>query len=173
MANGILIAAMKIGNAAEDEFHDWYDTEHLPERERVSGFLACRRWIAADDRKISVATYDLDTVAVLRGAEYRAIGGENLSPLEVENLLRRHAKVADACVVGVPDTRLGEVCMAFVQLRPGCSAEEAEIVSFCRDHIAGYKVPRHVRFVDGFPMTGNNKIRRVEVKELARRSVGA
>lgn len=100
------------------------------------------------------------------------IGGENLSPLEVENLLRRHVKVAEACVVGVPDARLGEVCAAFVQLRPGCSAEEAEIVSFCRAHIAGYKVPRHVRFVDGFPMTGTNKIRRVEVKELARRSVG-
>ncbi|MBN9428780.1 MAG: AMP-binding protein [Burkholderiales bacterium] len=100
------------------------------------------------------------------------VGGENLSPLEVENLLRRHDKVAEACVVGVPDERLGEVCMAFVQLRPGNSAHEAEIVSFCRDHIAGYKVPRYVRFVDGFPMTGNNKIRRVEVKELARRSIG-
>lgn len=99
------------------------------------------------------------------------VGGENLSPLEVENLLRRHSKVAEACVVGVPDARLGEVCMAFVQLRSGQSAQEAEIMSFCRSQIAGYKVPRYVRFVDAFPMTGNNKIRRVEVKELARRSV--
>ncbi|MGE0800415.1 MAG: class I adenylate-forming enzyme family protein [Lautropia sp.] len=98
------------------------------------------------------------------------VGGENLSPLEVENLLRRHAEVADACVVGVPDERLGEVCMAFVQLRPGSSVPAAEIISFCRERIASYKVPRHVHFVDSFPMTGNNKIRRVEVKELARRS---
>src|SRR4029077_8221669 len=45
MAKGTLIAAMKIGRAAEDEFHDWYDTEHLPERQRVPGFLACQRWI--------------------------------------------------------------------------------------------------------------------------------
>src|SRR5689334_16433970 len=80
MAKGILIAAMNIGSAAEDEFHDWYDTEHLPERTRVPGFLVCQRWIGADDRKVSVATYDLDTVRVLQGLEYRAIGGENLSP---------------------------------------------------------------------------------------------
>ncbi len=99
------------------------------------------------------------------------VGGENFSPLEVENLLRRHAKVAEACVVGVPDQRLGEVCMAFVQLKPGCHVQQDEIVSFCRPQIASYKVPRHVRIVESFPMTGNNKIRRVEVKELARRSV--
>ncbi len=80
MAKGTLIAAMNMAHAAEDEFHDWYDTEHLPERERVPGFLLCRRWIGADDRKISVATYDLDSVAVLRGQAYLAIGGENLSP---------------------------------------------------------------------------------------------
>jgi len=80
MAKGILIAAMNIANAAEDEFHDWYDTEHLPERQRVPGFLVCQRWIGADDRKISVATYDLDDVAVLQSPGYQAIGGANLSP---------------------------------------------------------------------------------------------
>jgi len=80
MAKGTLIAAMNIGRAAEDEFHDWYDTEHLPERQRVPGFLVCQRWIGADDRKVSVATYDLDSASVLKGAAYLAIGGENLSP---------------------------------------------------------------------------------------------
>ena len=80
MAKGILIAAMNIAHAAEDEFHDWYDTEHLPERERVPGFLLCRRWIGAADRKISVATYDLDSVGVLQSPAYRAIAGDNLSP---------------------------------------------------------------------------------------------
>jgi hypothetical protein len=80
MAKGTLIAAMNIGKAAEDEFHDWYDTEHLPERERVPGFLRCERWIGADDRKVSVATYDLETVGVLKTPAYLAIGGANLSP---------------------------------------------------------------------------------------------
>jgi hypothetical protein len=94
MAKGTLIAAMNIGKAAEDEFHDWYDTEHLPERQRVPGFLACERWIGVDDRKVSVATYDLDTVSVLKTPPYLAIGGENLSPwskrvtARVERLMR-------------------------------------------------------------------------------------
>src|SRR5437016_3654875 len=80
MAKGILIAAMNIANAAEDEFHDWYDTEHLPERQRVPGFLACQRWIGAQDSKVSVATYDLDSIGVLQSPGYQAIGGVNLSP---------------------------------------------------------------------------------------------
>ncbi len=80
MAKGILIAAMDFSTVAEDEFHDWYDLEHVPERGRVPGFLDCRRWIGAHNPKISVATYELDNVEVLQGAEYRAIGGENLSP---------------------------------------------------------------------------------------------
>jgi hypothetical protein len=94
MAKGMLIAAMKMAQAAEDEFHDWYDTEHLPERQRVPGFLLSQRWIGAEDGKVSVATYDLDSLAVLQGPAYLAIGGENLSPWskritsKVERLMR-------------------------------------------------------------------------------------
>src|SRR2546422_9244611 len=80
MAKGTLIAAMNLGKASEDEFHDWYDTEHLPERQRVPGFLVCQRWIGADDRKVSVATYDLHDLSVLKSPAYQAIGGEKLSP---------------------------------------------------------------------------------------------
>jgi hypothetical protein len=94
MAKGTLIAAMNMARAAEDEFHDWYDTEHLPERQRVPGFLVCQRWIGAQDRKVSVATYDLESVAVLNTPAYQAIGGQNLSPWskrvtgQVERLMR-------------------------------------------------------------------------------------
>jgi hypothetical protein len=80
MAKGILIAAMRRGKAAEDEFNDWYDTEHFPERQRVPGFLRCQRWIGVDDPTLSLATYDLDTHAVLKSPGYIAIGGANLSP---------------------------------------------------------------------------------------------
>jgi len=94
MAKGTLIAAMSMAQAAEDEFNDWYDTEHLPERQRVPGFLVCQRWIGALDRTVSVATYDLDDVKVMKSPAYLAIGGENLSPWSkrvtsrVERLLR-------------------------------------------------------------------------------------
>ena len=78
MANGLLIAAFNYRNVARDEFNDWYDTEHVPERSRVAGFLNCQRWIGADDANVSVATYDLS--AVLQSPAYRAIAYENLSP---------------------------------------------------------------------------------------------
>ncbi len=80
MAKGELIAAFDFSDVAEDEFNDWYDLEHIPERQRVPGFLILQRWIGADDARQSVATYDLDRLAVLQSPAYRAIGGENLSP---------------------------------------------------------------------------------------------
>ena len=80
MAKGILFAAMDFSAAPEDEFHDWYDLEHIPERLRVPGFLNADRWIGTDNPKISVATYDLDNVGVLQSAPYLAVGGENGSP---------------------------------------------------------------------------------------------
>jgi hypothetical protein len=80
MAKGILIAAMDFSAAPEDEFHDWYDLEHIPERLRVPGFLNADRWIGTENPKISVATYDLDNVGVLHSAPYLAVGGENGSP---------------------------------------------------------------------------------------------
>jgi hypothetical protein len=80
MAKGILIAAMNFSNVAEDEFHDWYDTEHVPERLAVPGFLNAERWIGISNPKDSVALYDLDTVGVLHSPPYRAVGGANGSP---------------------------------------------------------------------------------------------
>jgi hypothetical protein len=80
MAKGMLIAAFDFSNVAEDEFNDWYDQEHIPERQRVPGFLTCQRWIGADNPKHSVAAYDLESLSVLQSPAYRAIGGENLSP---------------------------------------------------------------------------------------------
>ena len=94
MAKGALIAAMDFSTVDAGEFNDWYDTEHLPERQRVPGFLTCQRWIGAENPRQSVATYDLDSLEVLRSPGYRAIGGENLSPwskrvtAKVERLLR-------------------------------------------------------------------------------------
>lgn len=80
MAKGLLIAAFDFSGVAADEFNDWYDLEHLPERQRVPGFLTLQRWIGAEDARQSVAIYDLASLSVLQSPAYRAIGGENLSP---------------------------------------------------------------------------------------------
>ena len=67
---GLLLSCFDYSPVAEDEFHDWYDTEHIPERERVPGFLQCQRWLAIDRPNASVATYELAGVAkrYVRGA---------------------------------------------------------------------------------------------------------
>ncbi len=80
MAKGILIAAMDFSAAPEDEFHDWYDLEHIPERLAIPGFVNAQRWIAVDNPKVSLATYDLDEVGVLQSPPYQAIAGANSSP---------------------------------------------------------------------------------------------
>ena len=128
MAKGTLIAAMNIGRAAADEFHDWYDTEHLPERQRVPGFLFCQRWIGAQDRAVSVATYDLDSVAVLKSPAYLAIGGDNLSPwsrrvtARVERLMRFEG---DQILPGeqLPPTDAGGLLLNAMNIAPELEAE--------------------------------------------------
>jgi hypothetical protein len=79
-AMGLLVAGFDYSSVHEDEFNDWYDTEHVPERRRLDGFGRIERWLGADDPKISIATYDLDTPEVLRSDSYCAIAGANLSP---------------------------------------------------------------------------------------------
>jgi hypothetical protein len=77
---GLLIAGFDSSPVREDEFNDWYDTEHVPERRRVPGFVNCERWIGAENPRTAIATYDLQSLDVLKSEPYRAIAGENLSP---------------------------------------------------------------------------------------------
>ena len=79
MARGQLLVAFDFKNAHPDEFHDWYDLEHIPEREAVPGFGLCERWISVDDPTVAVASYDLESPAVLRSDAYKAIAYDNLT----------------------------------------------------------------------------------------------
>jgi hypothetical protein len=80
MTKGILLVAFDFSTAHEDEFHDWYDLEHIPERQRVPGFGLCERWISVSGAKQAVASYDLESLGVLKTEPYLAIAHENLSP---------------------------------------------------------------------------------------------
>lgn len=80
MAKGLLLAAFDFSTANADEFHDWYDLEHIPERQQVPGFGACERWLGEEEPTLSVATYDLDSLSVMQSAPYKAIAYDNLSP---------------------------------------------------------------------------------------------
>lgn len=79
MAKGLLFASFDFSTAHADEFHDWYDLEHIPERLRVPGFINAERWISDENPQVAIATYDLDTLGVLQSAPYRAIGYDNAS----------------------------------------------------------------------------------------------
>src|SRR5580704_11020905 len=80
MTKGLLFMAFDFSTAHADEFHDWYDLEHIPERLRIPGFLNAERWIAEDNPAVHVATYDLETPAVLASPSYQAVVGAHQSP---------------------------------------------------------------------------------------------
>lgn len=95
------------------------------------------------------------------------VGGENVDPMETEGLLLEHPAVQQVAVVGLPDERLGEVAVAYVERRQGLALEADEVLGHCRGKIASFKLPRHVVFVDAFPMTESGKIRKAVLREDA------
>jgi fatty-acyl-CoA synthase len=95
-------------------------------------------------------------------------GGENISTLEVEEVLYRHPQVMEAAVVAKPDEKWGETPCAFVTLKPGAGdVAAADIVRWCRDHLAGFKVPRYVVFTE-LPKTSTGKIQKFVLRERAK-----
>ncbi len=92
------------------------------------------------------------------------VGGENVAAAEIEALLGRHPAVKLAQVVGIPDAKYVEVPAAFVELKPGSSVTEADLISFCKGEVAAFKVPRVVRFVDEWPMS-SSKIQKFRLRE--------
>jgi len=96
-------------------------------------------------------------------------GGENISSIEVEDVLYRHPAVALCAVIAKPDEKWGETPCAFVELKPGATATAQELIAFCREHLARYKAPRSVLFSD-IPRTSTGKIQKFVLREMARRS---
>lgn len=92
-------------------------------------------------------------------------GGENVYPAEIENLLYRMPGVAEAAVIGVPDPKWVEVGLAVIVLEPGAWLDQASVQAYCRERLAGYKVPRHVRFVDALPRTPAGKVEKPALRQ--------
>lgn len=92
-------------------------------------------------------------------------GGENIYPREIEEVLIRHPAVREVSVIGVPDPKWGEAIKAVVSLNPGMSAGEQELIDFCRDHIASYKKPKSVDFVDELPKSNIGKLLKRELRD--------
>jgi fatty-acyl-CoA synthase len=100
-------------------------------------------------------------------------GGENVYPREIEEFLYTHPDIEDAQVVGVPDEKYGEEICAWIRMKAGRAALDADAVrSFARNKLAHYKIPRYVHVVDEFPMTVTGKVRKVEMREESVRVLG-
>ena len=94
-------------------------------------------------------------------------GGENISSIEVEDALYKHPAVQVAAVVARPDEKWGETPCAFIELRPGASASAEELIEWCRQHLARFKVPRHIVFAE-VPKTSTGKIQKFRLRDMAR-----
>jgi fatty-acyl-CoA synthase len=93
-------------------------------------------------------------------------GGENVAPKEVEDVLRQHAAIADVSVYGIASEFFGEEVAAAIRPHPGASIDAADVLRFCEQRLARFKVPRHLRVVDSFPMTASGKIQKFRLREL-------
>jgi len=99
-------------------------------------------------------------------------GGENIYPREIEEFLYTHDAIADVQVIGVPSEKYGEEVMAWVKIKTGHNVSVNDLTGFCSKQIAHYKIPKHWKFVEGFPMTVTGKIRKVEMRETAIEELG-
>ena len=92
-------------------------------------------------------------------------GGENIYPREIEDFLFTHPKIAEVAVFGVPDKFYGEEVACWIELHKGETATAEEIIDFCKDNIAHFKIPKHIRFVETFPMTVTGKVQKFKMRE--------
>ena len=100
-------------------------------------------------------------------------GGENIYPREIEEFLYTHPAIADVQVTGIPDQKYGEELIAWVKLRSGSENTTAEdLREFCKGKITHFKIPRHFKFVEEFPMTVTGKIQKFKMREISIQEMG-
>ena len=143
----------------------WNDDERT-----AAGDRPCARWMHTGDLAVMDEEGYCNIVGRIKDMVIR--GGENVYPREIEEFLYRHPKIQDVQVFGVPDQRYGEEICAWVKLRAGESLTAEEVRAFCRDQIAHYKVPRHIRFVEEFPMTVTGKMQKFVMRERMTAELG-
>jgi len=140
------------------------------DEEKTRETIDAARWMHTGD----LAVIDEQGFATIVGRAKDMVirGGENIYPREIEEFLYKHPKILDVQCVGVPDAKYGEELCACIVLRPGMEANEDEIRDFCKGQIAHYKVPRHIRFVAGFPMTVTGKIQKYLLRQQVTTELG-
>lgn len=141
---------------------------YYKDTEQTAATIDAGRWFHTGDR--GMLDQDGNFVYGGRIKDMLKVGGENVAALEVEDFLAQHPAAGIVQVVAAPDARYGEVPAAFIQLAPGGQLTEQEVIDFCVGSIASYKVPRYVRFVTDWPMSGT-KIQKFVLRERIAREL--
>jgi fatty-acyl-CoA synthase len=138
--------------------------------ERTSQAIDQAGWMHTGD----LATMDADGYCNIVGRIKDMVirGGENIYPREIEEFLYRHPAIQEVQVFGVPDPRFGEELCAWIRIRDGATLTEEDVKAFCKDQIAHYKVPRHIKFVNDFPMTVTGKMQKFIMRETMIAEIG-
>ena len=138
--------------------------------ERTAEVKDATNWMHTGD----LATMDADGYCTIVGRIKDLVirGGENIYPREIEEFLYRHPAIQDVQVFGIPDPRFGEELCAWIKLRTGASLTEDDVKAFCKDQIAHYKVPCHIRFVEEFPMTVTGKMQKFLMRATMAEEIG-
>jgi fatty-acyl-CoA synthase len=142
----------------------WADPEKTAEAVDAEG------WMHTGD----LATIDAEGYGNIVGRMKDMVirGGENIYPREVEEFLYSHPKIRDVQVVGVPDPKFGEELCAWIVPQAGETLSEQDVANYCKGQIAHYKIPRYIRFVDGFPMTVTGKIQKFRIRDAMKEELG-
>jgi HIP---CoA ligase len=140
-------------------------SHYLDDPEATAAALSTDGWLRTGDLGVIDDGGCLRIVG--RAKDMFIVGGFNAYPAEIENALARHPDIQQAAVIGVPDHRLGEVGMAFVVLRPGATVGASDIVSWSREQMANYKVPREVEILDELPLNATGKVMKETLRERA------
>jgi fatty-acyl-CoA synthase len=137
-------------------------TEYYKSPEKTAEALDDDGWFHSGD----LISIDPDGQLMFHGRlrDMLKVGGENVAAVEIETWLQNHEAVKLAQVVGIPHPRLIEVPAAFIELEPGKTTDEEELIAFCKGKIAGFKIPRHVRFVEEWPIS-STKIQKFRLQE--------
>ncbi|GFR73176.1 acetyl-CoA synthetase [Elysia marginata] len=144
--------------------------EYWDDPEKTKSVMGCDQWYHTGD--LAVMTEDGYCSIVGREKDMLIRGGENIYPLEIEQILYEHPKIKDIQVIGVPDQRLGEQVCAWIEVKEDESLTEEEVKDFCKDKMAKYKIPNYILFVDDFPKTVTGKIQKFVMREQSTKMLG-
>ncbi len=138
---------------------------YLDDPEQTAETIDADGWLHTGDIGVMDEQGNIDITD--RKKDMFIVGGFNAYPAEIENIMLAHPQIGQVAVIGMPDDRLGEVAVATVVPAPGAELSETEVIAWCRDEMANYKVPRRVRFADALPLNASGKVLKYVLREQA------